>query len=88
VFNNPLHPYTQMLIQSIPHVGDQKHREGISGRPPSLTDPPPGCRFAARCPFVMDICREEMPSLLEVEPDHFVACYLHREPLQARKGVG
>jgi peptide/nickel transport system ATP-binding protein len=88
VFNNPLHPYTQMLIQSIPHVGDQKHREGISGRPPSLIDPPPGCRFAARCPFVMDICREEMPSLLEVEPDHFVACYLHREPLQARKGVG
>ena len=88
VFNSPLHPYTQMLIQSIPHVGDQKHREGISGRPPSLTDPPPGCRFAARCPFVMDICREEMPSLLEVEPDHFVACYLHREPLQARKGVG
>src|SRR5271165_6523158 len=79
---------TQMLIQSMPRVGDQKHREGISGRPPSLIDPPPGCRFAARCPFVMDICREEMPSLLEVEPDHFVACYLQREPLQARKGVG
>jgi peptide/nickel transport system ATP-binding protein len=88
VFNKPLHPYTQMLIHSIPHVGDHKRREGISGRPPSLLDPPPGCRFAARCPFVMDICRGEMPSLLEVGSDHFVACYLHREPLQVGKGVG
>jgi len=88
VFAKPLHPYTEMLIQSLPHVGDHKHREGIVGRPPSLIDPPPGCRFAARCPFVMDICREEMPSLLEVEADHFVACYLHREPFRARKGVG
>jgi peptide/nickel transport system ATP-binding protein len=87
VFNKPLHPYTQMLIQSLPRVGDHKHREGISGCPPSLIDPAPGCRFAPRCPFVMDICREELPLLLEVEPDHFVACYLHREPLQARKGV-
>jgi peptide/nickel transport system ATP-binding protein len=88
VFAKPLHPYTEMLIQSLPHVGDHKHREGIVGRPPSLIDPPPGCRFAARCPFVMDICREVMPSLLEVEDDHFVACYLHREPFRARKGVG
>ena len=88
VFAKPLHPYTEMLIQSLPHVGDHKHREGIVGRPPSLIDPPPGCRFAARCPFVMDICREEMPSLLEVEADHFVACYLHREPFRTRKGVG
>jgi peptide/nickel transport system ATP-binding protein len=87
VFAKPLHPYTQMLIQSLPHVGEHKHREGIVGRPPSLIDPPPGCRFAARCPFVMDICRKEMPSLLEVEDDHFVACYLHREPFRAGKGV-
>lgn len=87
VFEMPLHPYTQMLIQSLPRVGDHKHRQGISGRPPSLIDPPAGCRFAARCPFVMDSCREEMPPLLEIEPDHFVACYLHREPIQPGKGV-
>ncbi|MBV9673700.1 MAG: ABC transporter ATP-binding protein [Verrucomicrobia bacterium] len=87
VFKKPLHPYAQMLIQSLPHVGDDKHRVGISGRPPSLIDPPLGCRFAARCPFVMDVCHKEMPSLMEVEPDRFVACYLHREPLQARKNV-
>jgi len=88
VFKDPLHPYTQMLIQSLPHVGDHKRREGIRGRPPSLIDPPPGCRFAARCPFVMDLCREKMPSPLEVASDHFVACYLHRESIQTRKGLG
>jgi peptide/nickel transport system ATP-binding protein len=86
LFNKPLHPYTQMLIQSLPNVGDHKRREGITGRPPSLINPPPGCRFAARCPFVMDICREEMPSLLEVESDHSVACYLHREAVRAGSG--
>jgi peptide/nickel transport system ATP-binding protein len=87
VFEMPLHPYTQMLIQSLPRVGDHQHRQGISGRPPSLIDPPAGCRFAARCPFVMNSCREEMPPLLEIEPDHFVACYLHRGPIQPGKGV-
>jgi peptide/nickel transport system ATP-binding protein len=88
LFAKPLHPYTGMLIQSLPHVGDHQRREGIVGRPPSLINPPPGCRFAARCPFVMDICRQEMPSLLEVEDDHFVACHLHREPFRAGRGVG
>jgi len=77
VFNNPKHPYTQMLIQSLPHVGDRGERKGISGRPPSLIDPPKGCRYAARCPFVMDRCRETSPELIEVEPNHFAACYLN-----------
>jgi peptide/nickel transport system ATP-binding protein len=77
VFNNPLHPYTQLLIQSLPRVGDRSERVGISGRPPSLIDPPPGCRFAPRCPHVMTVCTGEVPPLLEIEPDHFAACYLH-----------
>jgi peptide/nickel transport system ATP-binding protein len=77
VFNNPKHPYTQMLIQSLPHVGDRGERKGISGRPPSLIDPPKGCRYAARCPFVMDRCKEASPELIEVEPNHFAACYLN-----------
>jgi peptide/nickel transport system ATP-binding protein len=88
VFDRPLHPYTQMLIRSLPKDGDQERRNGMSGRPPSLINPPPGCRFAARCPFVMEVCRGRMPSPLEVEPDHFVACYLHREAIQTSKGVG
>lgn len=78
VFDKPLHPYTRMLIQSLPHVGDRSQRVGIGGRPPSLIDPPDTCRFAPRCPSVMDICRREAPALQEVEPDHYVACYLYR----------
>ena len=58
----PLHPYTQMLLASLPEVGvrhDQVTLTGIPGRPPSLASPPPGCRFAARCPFARDKCAEQ-----------------------------
>ena len=77
IFNNPLHPYTQMLIQSLPRVGDRSERVGISGRPPNLIDPPAGCRFAARCPKVMEHCAHQEPALIEIEPDHFVSCHLY-----------
>jgi peptide/nickel transport system ATP-binding protein len=87
VFNNPLHPYTRVLIQSLPQVGDRSERIGIGGRPPSLIDPPPGCRFAARCPDVMAICTGEVPPLVEIEPNHFAACYLYPEVVEARKVV-
>ena len=79
IFAHPLHPYTQMLIQSLPRVGDRAQRLGISGRPPSLVDPPAGCRFAARCPKVMDHCAHQAPALLEIEPEHFVSCHLYGE---------
>ena len=77
IFNNPQHPYTQMLIQALPRVGDRSQRVGISGRPPSLTNPPSGCRFAARCPSVMAHCHTDAPTLREIEPDHFVSCHLY-----------
>lgn len=77
IFNNPLHPYTKLLIDSLPKVGDRRQREGISGRPPSLLDPPNGCRFAARCPKVMESCKTIEPKFLEIEPDHYVACHLY-----------
>ena len=77
IFNNPLHPYTKLLIDSLPKVGDRRQREGISGRPPSLLDPPNGCRFAARCPKVMEKCHTVEPKFLEIEPDHYVACHLY-----------
>jgi peptide/nickel transport system ATP-binding protein len=77
IFNEPRHPYTQLLIQSLPRVGDERTRVGIGGRPPSLLAPPDGCRFAARCPFVMDRCRVQEPAFIEVEPDHYVACHLY-----------
>jgi peptide/nickel transport system ATP-binding protein len=81
VVNSPLHPYTQLLISSLPEVGvrhDEKTLVGIPGRPPSLLSPPPGCRFKDRCPFAFDRCGEE-PPFVEVKPGHFVACWLHAD---------
>lgn len=79
LFARPQHPYTEMLINSLPRLGDDTQRTGISGHPPSLLDPPSGCRFAARCPLADARCREVLPELIELEPGHFVAC-LKREP--------
>ncbi len=79
IFRNPLHPYTQMLIQSLPRVGDRAQRTGISGRPPNLINPPAGCRFAARCPKVMEHCTHQEPALIQLEPEHFVSCHLYGE---------
>lgn len=79
IFERPLHPYTEMLIRSLPRLGDDTERSGISGSPPSLLHPPPGCRFAARCYLADPGCTQVSPELLEVEPGHFVAC-LKREP--------
>jgi len=79
LFGNPRHPYTQGLIRSIPRVDRAAKRqrlEVISGTVPSLLDPPPGCRFAARCKYAMEICTREMPPLKEVGPGHFVRCVL------------
>ncbi|MCB0071461.1 MAG: ABC transporter ATP-binding protein [Caldilineaceae bacterium] len=79
MFERPQHPYTEMLIRSLPRLGDDSERSGISGRPPSLLNPPGGCRFADRCGLADARCREVVPELLEVAPGHFVAC-LKREP--------
>ena len=82
LFGNPRHPYTQGLIRSIPRVdraaaADHKKRlEAIPGTVPSLLEPPPGCRFAARCRHATDICVRSMPPLKEVSPGHFVRCVL------------
>ncbi len=78
MFAKPLHPYSQALIGSLPVIGDRERKIGLTGSPPSLIDPPPGCRFHPRCPHVMDICSELEPEYQEVAPKHFVACFLHR----------
>ena len=73
----PRHPYTRMLISALPEVGvryDSRRLEGIPGSPPSLLDPPKGCRFRDRCPLAFDKCVEQ-PPFREVERDHFVACW-------------
>jgi peptide/nickel transport system ATP-binding protein len=79
IFARPLHPYTEMLIRSLPRLGDNAERMGISGRPPSLLNPPSGCRFAARCYLADERCTQVEPVLQEIEPGHFVSC-LKREP--------
>lgn len=80
-------PYTDLLIKSLPRLGDERQREGIRGAPPSLFNPPAGCRFAARCPAVMDVCRHQEPPLREVHPDHYVACHLHDPSVVSTNGA-
>jgi peptide/nickel transport system ATP-binding protein len=77
IVNQPLHPYTKALIASLPEVGvrhDQTTLAGIPGRPPSLVNPPAGCRFRDRCPFAFAKCTET-PPFEEVKPGHHVACW-------------
>jgi peptide/nickel transport system ATP-binding protein len=75
VFKAPLHPYTRMLISSLPTIGDDRARQGIPGRPPSLWGELHGCRFADRCPLATARCRQEEPALIEHKPGHFAACH-------------
>jgi peptide/nickel transport system ATP-binding protein len=77
IINSPLHPYTQLLISSLPKVGvkhSSKRLSGIPGSPPLLLDPPSGCRFKDRCPIASPICNEE-PPFIEVKRGHHVACW-------------
>jgi peptide/nickel transport system ATP-binding protein len=76
IFGEPLHPYTQYLINSLPRFGDKTTRESAPGSPPSLSDLPSGCPFHPRCPYVLDICKEQMPDLINLNPVHRVACWL------------
>ena len=75
VFEAPLHPYTKMLIESLPTIGDDQMREGIAGRPPSLWEDLHGCRFAPRCPLATELCRAQEPELIKHRLRHFAACH-------------
>ena len=79
LFANPLHPYTQGLMDAVPKLTGGGVASGIPGRIPSYRDPPPGCRFHPRCPHVMEICRREKPPSYRVDQDHEVACFLYKE---------
>jgi peptide/nickel transport system ATP-binding protein len=79
IFGEPLHPYTQYLINSLPKFGDKSPRESVPGSPPSLADLPSGCPFHPRCPHVSDICKEKMPGTINLNANHKVACWLVEE---------
>jgi peptide/nickel transport system ATP-binding protein len=82
LFQRPHHPYTWGLLGSLPRLDVNVERlTQIQGQPPSLLNPPRGCRFHPRCPYVMEICKETEPELLPVshDPDHFQRCHLDEE---------
>ena len=80
IFENPLHPYTKALLNSIPRMSTRLERlESIRGLVPNLINPPSGCRFHPRCPMAMNVCQMKKPVLQEVEDRHSVACFLFTE---------
>ena len=82
LFENPLHPYTQGLLGSIPRVDGARARRlnVIPGTVPSILDMPAGCKFVTRCPRRFEPCPDQEPALVEMEPDHFVRCHLYPQP--------
>ena len=79
LFQNPLHPYTKGLLATVPSADSKRRKKPqieIFGEPPSPVDPPPGCRFASRCPFVEERCRVETPLLRQIKSNQKVACHL------------
>ncbi len=75
LFEHPLHPYTVSLLSAVPRLDMRKTLQVIRGNIPNLIEPPSGCRFHPRCPYATHKCKESVPTLIEVEPDHFVACH-------------
>jgi oligopeptide/dipeptide ABC transporter ATP-binding protein len=75
-YNKPLHPYSNKLMASVPTLHGEKKLDFIPGQPPSLINPPKGCRFAPRCSLRFERCKEE-PPLVEAEEGHFVKCWLN-----------
>jgi peptide/nickel transport system ATP-binding protein len=81
LFEQPQHPYTVGLLGSIPRLDDRRDRlAAIDGTVPDMTAPPPGCRFAQRCPFADERCRREPPPLVDVDAGHTSRCW--KAPLE------
>jgi peptide/nickel transport system ATP-binding protein len=79
VFKEPLHPYTQGLVGAFPKLkGPRTKLVSVPGSPPDLLDPPSGCHFHPRCPYMMDICKTDEPPLMKTgAKEHYVACWLY-----------
>ena len=89
LYDKPLHPYTQALLSSIPRpdpvLEKTRQRIMLEGDVPSPINPPNGCKFVDRCNKAMDMCRENKPEMMEIEPEHFVACHLYDNKLDLKK---
>ncbi|MGA9531726.1 MAG: ABC transporter ATP-binding protein [Anaerolineales bacterium] len=89
LYDNPVHPYTFLLLKSLPRMDEEPgtELESIKGLPPDLIDLPPACPFAARCPYVKDFCRQYNPPLYEIKPGHKAACWVDRETNELREDM-
>ncbi|MGH4118575.1 ABC transporter ATP-binding protein [Clostridium sp.] len=89
LYEKPFHPYTQALLSSIPRpdpvLEKTRQRIMLEGDVPSPINPPNGCKFVDRCNKAMDMCREVKPEMIEIEPEHFVACHLYDNKLNLKK---
>jgi oligopeptide/dipeptide ABC transporter ATP-binding protein len=90
LFEMPLHPYTEALLSAVPipkASARGRRRVILTGDVPSPINPPPGCHFHARCPYVMPRCKIDVPTLREVTPGHFASCHLHDGGMKFPLGV-
>lgn len=83
IYEDPLHPYTQYLIKSLPKIGDKSYKVSVPGTPPSLAKPPSGCKFHPRCNYAMEECKVNIPKFVEVKPQHKVACFLYSKEVDS-----
>lgn len=84
LFERPLHPYTMALLDAVPKLSMEGRLKSIKGNVPNLGFPPPGCRFHPRCSYAMDVCRELLPELIEIEDNHLTACHWVMESKTSR----
>ncbi|MCK5310621.1 MAG: ABC transporter ATP-binding protein, partial [Desulfobacteraceae bacterium] len=77
IFENPKHPYTKALLDSVPKTKQTGELKSIAGNVPDLVNPPSGCRFHPRCENAMEKCKQDFPEISKIDKDHFVACYLY-----------
>jgi peptide/nickel transport system ATP-binding protein len=84
IFAQPQHPYTQLLMESLPTLESRDMSRGVSGQPPSLLAPPPGCVFHPRCPYRMERCEVDVPELQMTAANHRAACHLLDEKVDAK----
>ena len=92
IFDRPFHPYTQGLLKSIPQAGGRakgrvKRLREIAGTVPALTEVIVGCKFADRCPYTFDLCRQQQPTLDRIQNGHRARCWLHEHPERGRGNV-
>ena len=80
LFENPMHPYTQALLEAVPRFSQDDELKSIEGNVPNLVTPPPGCRFHPRCPHAMDVCSRAFPEMKDLKKNHLVACYWAASP--------